>query len=88
MNRFSKYKKQNEREKEQLASKNRHLIKEFEAKSDEYAVKMKQKKQRIVELEDSVKLISEAVRGHACTIQTLTPLTLQETEDLKAPDDN
>ena len=29
---------------------------------------MKQKKQRIAELEDSVKLISEAVRSHACTV--------------------
>lgn len=37
-------------------------------KADEYAVKMKQKKQRISELEDSVKLISEAVRSHACTV--------------------
>ncbi len=29
---------------------------------------MKHKKQRIMELEDSVKLISEAVRTHACTV--------------------
>ena len=49
---------------------------------------MKQKKQRICELEDSVKIISEAVRSHACTVESLTPLAATETEDLKTPDDN